>query len=210
MGEEAKIKVSQMQNMVTFQRLTNTRLGNETISESISCIWNYNFLPNRMREFVFKFFNNILGINTRVSHFNNDHSRVCTFCHLVNSNTREDESFIHLFFNCGTTANLHNRFLREFFPELVLDNESRRKFFFTGIFSADNKINIFMQLVAITCQYIIWEHKLKKKLPSYRSFKLEFFYILNGIDGCTNYLEIERNKIDFLLCRNWQNLRNEL
>jgi len=208
--EENKINVLNTQNIVTFQRLTDLRLENENVSESISGIWNYNFLPNRMREFAFKFFNDILGINTRVSHFNNGHSRLCTFCNLVNVNNRAEETFIHLFFDCFTTSNIQVRLLREFFPELVLNIDSRRKFFFTGIYNEDNTINIFMQIVALTCQYIIWECKLKKKLPSYRSFKLEFFYMLKGMDLCTNFLRLERNKINFLLCRDWHNLRNEL
>jgi len=65
-----------------------------------------------------------------------------------------------------------------------------------------------MQIVAITMQYIFWEYKLKKRFPTYIGYKMEFFYLLVGMDKCTNLLGIERNKINFLLCRNWNELRN--
>ena len=52
--------------------------------------------------FLFKFFNNILGINTRLSHFVPNHSRGCTFCTLNGTIPIPDETFLHIFFECGT------------------------------------------------------------------------------------------------------------
>jgi hypothetical protein len=48
---------------------------------SLGC-WSANFVFNCFGEFIFKFYHNRLGLNTRVSHFT-DNSRWCTFCSIV-------------------------------------------------------------------------------------------------------------------------------
>ena len=59
--------------------------------------WNNNSLPGKIRTFLFKFYNNILGINARVSKFNNTVDPGCTFCTL--KNTRPVcKDLLHTFF----------------------------------------------------------------------------------------------------------------
>ncbi len=87
---------------VTFFRLIGTDyIGNKNFETNISW-WNLSFLPNRIRTFAFKFYNNILGLNTRTAHFIVNPNRSCTFCSL-GYGTVTDETFIHLFFDCPTT-----------------------------------------------------------------------------------------------------------
>jgi plasmid maintenance system antidote protein VapI len=78
-------------------------LGNTTLTESVAIsfsevvglpvndyknfgtqikLWDMSCLTNNFREFLFKFFHNRLGLNTRVSHFT-EKTRWCTFCNLV-------------------------------------------------------------------------------------------------------------------------------
>ena len=55
--------------VTTFFNLISLEIPND---ETISCflpLWTLPFLSNRFREFIFKFFNNKLGLNTRTSHF---------------------------------------------------------------------------------------------------------------------------------------------
>jgi hypothetical protein len=64
-----------------FQIIETPYTGDKSFSEYVSW-WNMYFLPNRIRMFAFKFYNNILGINTRTSHFAVNPTRACTFCSL--------------------------------------------------------------------------------------------------------------------------------
>jgi hypothetical protein len=64
----------------------------------ISSLWTKNFLQKKIRDFTFKFYNNILGTNTRVANFVNGHDRTCTFCKITDNNALTEETFFHLFF----------------------------------------------------------------------------------------------------------------
>ncbi len=87
----------------TFFRLVGLEYtGNKNYEVNVSW-WNFFFLPNRIRTFAFKFYNNILGLNTRTAHFIINPNRNCTFCSLRDGSA-VDESFLHLFFQCPTTT----------------------------------------------------------------------------------------------------------
>jgi len=73
-------------------------------------MWNTGGLNNRIRTFMFKFSNNLLGLNTR--HFVANQNRGCTFCD-GNGTTVLDESFIHIFLECPTTFEWHNQFKKK-------------------------------------------------------------------------------------------------
>ena len=64
---------------VKFLEITGTVFPGEKQYGSVISLWNSQGITNRARVFLFKFFNNILGINTRLSHFVQNHSRGCTF-----------------------------------------------------------------------------------------------------------------------------------
>jgi hypothetical protein len=64
-----------------FQLIETPYAGDKSFSDNVSW-WNMYSLPNRIRMFAFKFYNNILGINTRTSHFAVNPTRGCTFCSL--------------------------------------------------------------------------------------------------------------------------------
>ena len=83
--------------------------------------WSLNFLPNKIREFSFKFYGNILGLNSRVAHFGNNINPGCTFCRLTIGLAAPPESFLHLFFECPSVVQLHDSFVDQF---LDMDNLS--------------------------------------------------------------------------------------
>jgi hypothetical protein len=120
---------------------------------------------NRVRVFLFQFYNNILGLNTRISHFVPNQNRACTFCTITgNINPVPDESFIHLFLNCETSADWHSQFLSIYFPNLVtMTAVQRAGFFFLGKIPAMDKDNLFTICAVLLFQYCIWEEKLRKK-----------------------------------------------
>jgi hypothetical protein len=63
----------------TFFRINGIQyVGNELFSKVVA-VWTEQGFTNRHKSFLFKFFNNILGINTRTSHFAENGTRVCFF-----------------------------------------------------------------------------------------------------------------------------------
>jgi hypothetical protein len=66
----AKVQCKNKTSTKTFFRLINTEMVHEIELKKCYKQWCYGFLPNKVREFCFKFRHNILGLNTRVWHFN--------------------------------------------------------------------------------------------------------------------------------------------
>jgi hypothetical protein len=60
--------------------------------------WGYDYLDNKFQDFLFKFSNNLLGLNVRTVHFTERINRGCTFYELRGVQNPPDETFVHLFF----------------------------------------------------------------------------------------------------------------
>jgi hypothetical protein len=130
-------------------------------------VWNNSGLTNRFKTFLFKFFNNLLGINTRISHFVPDATRKCTFCTVNNELNAEDETFLHLFLDCKYTKKWHEFYLNKYLPDVgILTETERKKLWFLGILPQTNTCNNFTILSILGFQFRIWESKLCKKTPS--------------------------------------------
>ncbi len=126
----SKEKLAQNNTVVTFFRLLNTEIFDETLLKKCWGMWNNTFFFNIQQEFLFKYFNNILGINARVSKCVAGHPSECTFC----TASREPlpintEGFIHLFFECPHSEKYRSMAETEFFPEISHENTLNKKFF---------------------------------------------------------------------------------
>ncbi len=107
-------------------------VGTDLFSKAVR-LWCGSGFSNRYRTFAFKFFNNILGIKVRTSHFGVNATRYCFFC-TKEQNFNTDESFLHLFFECPTVHRWHEAFLDEFIkPGGITGINDKKKFLFTGI-----------------------------------------------------------------------------
>ena len=189
----------------TFFRLTGlTKPDNQLLAKLLSH-WNFQFLPNRLREFIYKYFGNSLGINVRISHFIDVPDRKCTFCRLTSDNTNYEETFTHLFFHCPTTRHLQTSFLNKYFPEVSRDLTEQKKFFFTMSFLNNNKrcFNYFVSTAILVFQFLIWEFKLKKRKPSFLTLEIEFFHNFDKIYTVSGLLKNVQNDYNFELCRNF-------
>ena len=100
-------------------------------------------LPGKICTFPFKFYNNSLGLNSRVAKFNNTVDPGCTFCSLTNTRPVCKESFAHLFYYCNTT----NKIIAEFFQRYFTINIPDNNIFFSGNSSIKEDENISLQLV---------------------------------------------------------------
>ena len=126
-------------------------------------IWKFGFLPNKLREFIFKSNSNILGTNARIAHFVVNTDKSCTCCKIKNVAPCPEESFDHLFFYCPTTDGFLKTFEREFMPDFnFMDEDTRRKFWFLCILPRNEDFNIFISIAIWCFRCIIWEKNVKK------------------------------------------------
>jgi hypothetical protein len=98
--------------------------------------------------------------------------------------------------------NWHNQFLNKYLPQLVnLDAQALKNLWFFGRIPIPTADNLFVQLSMLTFQFCIWEAKLKKKLPSFRTLEIAFAEIIAQVLGCKKKMRDSANKNNFLLCR---------
>jgi hypothetical protein len=87
----------------------------------------------REKSLIFKFYNYILGINTRTSHFAANPTRECFFCSKMALAVNTDETVLHLFSTCLTTRNWQEQFVALFISILGnLDANMAKKLWFLG------------------------------------------------------------------------------
>jgi hypothetical protein len=165
--------LSKQVQTTTFSTITGSVIPSNDWYGSVISLWAKNSISNRIRTFMFKFYNNLLGLNTRVSHFDNTVSRQCTLCKINQQSNfihtvtvpglLHDETFKHVFYECPVTKDLQIKFLNHYFTGLTFTTETDRlNFFFQGRLNDGNKYNLFIHAATIIFQYCIWEMKLKK------------------------------------------------
>ena len=150
-----------LQQLKTYKKITGIENMTEIRAKSLFGAWNQHILGSDNRVFLFKFYNNILGTNLRVSKFNRDINRECTFCTLSKSFPAPREEFAHIFYFCPHSEKI----IREFFSKYTTIKLPDCKTFFSSDYGEDENINIAMQIVIDILQFFIWSSKLEKKLP---------------------------------------------
>jgi hypothetical protein len=193
--------VQKLKSVVKFQELSQTDLPSKEIISSRISMWNQSGINNRVRTFFLKFFSNILGINTRISHFVPGQSRDCTFC-LGTFGPISEETFIHIFFECPTTTDWHDKFMNKYFTATEnLDRDQKKTFFFWGLLPRLEKDNLFVCMAILLFQYCIWEEKLGKKKSSFSTVDLKFKELLTSLIQCNKKVRLDAEKINVPLCR---------
>jgi hypothetical protein len=202
-GNENKAKNS----LKKFGSLIQVPIGNSINSIIINQSWSCVAVSNRYREFLFKFFNNLLGINSRVSHFNNNVNEACTFCTLKQIFPSPRETFLHLFYDCNEVQDLLSKFEKKYFDDVDLQNRQKKlEFWFLGISDigdANEKFYIFLLLKSLVLFYV-WECKLKKIKMSFASAEnfLEF-HVKTKTRVSSRCRDCITNS-DLKFCRRWR------
>jgi exonuclease III len=166
------------------------------LNKNLNARWTKNYYTSEMRTFLFKFYRNTVGLNYRVNHINPDRDQSCTFCVKSKNLPAARESFNHFFWDCPTTGNIISNMLRMYF------NTDPFKEFFTGTYNE----NIFSEVHCIiydTCKYVLWQFKLKRRLPNIHSFADEVNYLIiqmrmscKKLDNIFDEYEMYRNRRD--------------
>jgi hypothetical protein len=97
-SEVQNIKMSDNNSLQKFFEFVGIPILEESVLKHCWSAWNHTYFNNQQREFLFKFFNNILGLNARVTHFVQNHSAECSIC-IANNEPRpvQAEFFLHTF-----------------------------------------------------------------------------------------------------------------
>jgi len=166
---EGKSPTLVTQNIYKFAELTNNFI-NADESRLLNSSWGYGYLQNSLRSFIFKLHNNILGINSRVSHFVRGHPRTCTFCDLVRNPDENDETIFHLFYDCPSVEPVITEFFSMIFNSARDRFVSRHEYFVCFALECEKK-NKLLHLVNLLVKYFIWECKIRFSLPTFNSMK---------------------------------------
>jgi hypothetical protein len=201
-----KIDLTKSKQVKKFFELIEVPVPNKEKISFYMSLWSCHFLPNKIREFGYKFFNNTLGINTRVAHFNANIGTGCTFCSIrgrgEEGGATPDESFLHLFHDCNHVKKIRMALTNRFFNEISnLSDEDKKLFWFCGSFMENN--NITTGITALVINFYIWECKLRKTPLSVASLMADLEYTMGRCFALSRKARLGCKKINFQLFRNW-------
>jgi hypothetical protein len=117
----------------TFFRLVSLEIPEDAGIKAINSEWMCSYYTPKIRDFVYKFHSNKLGLNTRVSHFNNTTDRGCSFCKISMQNRYGpimEETFEHLFYSCTHTNYVIEKFFNKFLPDCGFNDDIIKKKFY--------------------------------------------------------------------------------
>ena len=203
-----KPAIENKKHVKSYFRLVGLPVPDPSTIKKLFGAWGYNFLQNNLREFILKFFSNILGLNVRIAHFVQGASRNCFFCSQSNPVILTDESFAHLFLDCPITNSWLLSFETLFFPEINFTSRMQRlSFWFSHTVPAELcPLNNFEHCSLWIFKFLIWEAKLKKKVPSFVSFKIDFLSTTDSIVKISKQIAHESNNGNYSISRNWAGL----
>jgi hypothetical protein len=139
------------------------------MSRKVNCLWGYSYFSNDTRTFLFKIYNNTLGLNNRVAHFIRDHSPICTFCRIRLRNDAPNEDTLHLFYDCPSTESIRDEFFRWAYCEEKNYTISRADLFLVQVSDINNSVNsttIVKTVLAKLFLKYIWDCRNRYCLPT--------------------------------------------
>jgi hypothetical protein len=167
----------------TFLRSIEEDCPNFARIRSLLSNWNVSFLNSSIREFIFKYYNNILGLNSRVAHFNLEINSGCTFCNITNNRPVPKETLQHLFYYCPTIYEIICTFFDSYIANLV---NNKGNYFLSNI-SSNEQVNNVVTIVWDIFRYVVWQFKLQKRLPTYGIFNEELQYHFAIINATSKF-----------------------
>jgi hypothetical protein len=196
------LKIENLSTVTTFFVITGTGDIESNFLKNIWSFWNFSGQQNMVREFTFKFYNNQLGINTRVSHFVAGHSRGCSLCTIKNAIPIPDETFKHIFYDCPTVKSFHEKIVQKYFSRIgTLDEAEKVKFWFFGMY--DDRINLFVTFAILRLQYQIWRMKLRKEILQFSTLEQNWLQTLDVTYRLSSKIREAVLLINFDIRRRW-------
>ncbi len=200
--------VTRLRVVNTFFQLIECRIPDATELGLLYGSWNWSFLSNQMRFFCFQFFNNSLGIATRIAaRYRNGGVIVdqrCTFCLKSGILVPNREEFLHLFYNCESVMRLRENVGREMFPPTNVP-EAHRLLCCTGLAPVNNGTDrFFYVLTAIFFNFVLWQCKRKRLLPSTVTVLNDIDFLFANICKISSRINTLALTNNSHLCRRWR------
>jgi hypothetical protein len=201
-------KMENMRVVLTFFGLIECEVPDPYELRKLYGMWNWMFLSNRIRTFSFQFFNNSLGIRSRIAaRYRNTGAEIdqrCTFCQKARSGVAMREDFAHVFYDCPFIRPVCENIFTTYYNVRVIDLD-RKKIFFTGI--VDTLLNgdkTLYLLTATLINYTIWQWKLKKLIPSIASVKNDVDFLFECVADASKTIENLAINSGIPICRRWR------
>jgi len=204
-NEFNKHKIERVHTVMSFFEITGLPVPDPSYLKKCWGFWNKSYLGNKCREFLFKFYNNILGTNDRVAKFVQGRNPECTLCEINNEpRPRQAESFYHVFFACPHSSKIQDAVEKKFFPELNnVDAVKKKTFWFTfGLPSnRGTEYNEFVSAVVATTNYFIWTAKLQKNCLSSEIILLDLDWKIRKMLSASKKLSASKQNCNAYICR---------
>jgi exonuclease III len=158
-------------NMIKFADNTEIIIG-EQLAKHKNSLWNRSYFSNDMRTFIFKMHNNTLPFNTILSHFVRGIDRNCSFCDLTFNQIEEDETILHLFYNCNVSETMRENFFKWITNDQAFSTTRRE--FFGQFLKSNNFLNELLNFSLLLLMKFLWDCKVRKCLPNFALLKSFF------------------------------------
>jgi hypothetical protein len=165
-----------------------------SILRNILSFWHKFYIDVRLGDFIFKYYNNSLGLNARVANFIVNHDASCTFCTLSGINPVPWETFDHLFYWCNYSTRLIDNIIARLFSNKFLSEMERKKFFLFGIYTVAGTDcwTEFSGLCSAVLTSIIWDCKLSKTCKTFAIVERDFICKILAAQNMSNAVIISR------------------
>jgi hypothetical protein len=157
-----------------FSKLIELENPDPISAVKINSAWNKNNYGSETKDFIFKFYNNVLGVGARVAHYNENTDPRCTFCVKKMISPADRETFIHLFWNCTVTSSLIDKFAGTYFRSTT----TKECYFYGYINGITCPIRLMIWNIF---RHTLWLFRQKKRLPIWTAFENEFNYNFGAI-----------------------------
>ena len=174
----------------TLAQLTDTEIPPSHLLNNCLSLWNNVWINNDMRNFMFKFRNNDLGLNNRLNAFDATVDPRCTFCRIIDPDSTMRDGLNHAFFECPTARTLLRTTITKCEPVPDIDSRNFRQLFWYGTEVTEDEAedgqlfpnaNLPGLLIFETFRYTLWKFRLRRKVPNPAMLNREFDFALNLI-----------------------------
>jgi len=198
----ANTNITTFRTVLKFYDLVGADLPEKESIENFHSMWGNVHVQNSIREFIFKFLNNQLPLNTRLSHYAEGVERGCSLCYASKLLPAAEETFCHLFFDCTVTGSILARVGHNYFAGFYPNSRPDQiKFWFTFSQNFEGG-NGFVTWTKIVVLYKIWRMKIEKTIRPYHRIMGEIEDILFEILANDGWLRQSCRSAPMQYCAN--------
>jgi hypothetical protein len=200
--------IADLRVVKTFFRIISVNTPESTDIGKLHNIWSWQFLSNRIRFFAFQFYNNSLGIKSRIAgRYRNGGIEIdqrCTFCVKAGSMVPMREEFLHLFYDCPYIRPVCDLAYDIYFRQRLTDDQ-KRLCYLTGLMETFHRNDkFFYMLTALLINYTVWQCKQKRSIPSIATITNEVDYSFYLACFTSKKVEEMARNSPTPICRRWR------